>query len=158
VLQMPIGICKPFPALVVLEPQGRLSEILKHINKPEHTFLVPRDMDRDYFFPLLLWCVIHSRPFRQMLRVYQPLPITKIGFTGFENIETAVVGGVEGRRFYYTVRYVSQIGESLSTYQVDAFSSSSSSRGTRQACHDDDHRSSPLYSLLPDFLQTNLSQ
>jgi hypothetical protein len=40
-------------------------------------------MNRNYFFSLHPWCVVHSRPFRQMLRVYHPLPITKIGFAGF---------------------------------------------------------------------------
>ena len=85
-------LCKPFPALVVLEP----SEIFEHINEYKHTNLVPCDMNRDYSSPLHPWCVIHSRPFRQMLRVYHLLPITKIGFAGFENIKTVVVCGVEG--------------------------------------------------------------
>ena len=81
--------------LVVLEPEDALSEILKRINKLGHTHLVPCDMNRNYFFPLLPWGVVHSRPFRQMLRVYHPLPIAKTCFAGFENVETLVVGGVE---------------------------------------------------------------
>jgi hypothetical protein len=53
-------------------------------------------MNRDDRFPLLPRYVIHSRPLRQMLRVYHPLPIMKIGFASFENIKTVVVRGVEG--------------------------------------------------------------
>ncbi len=106
---MPTRLCKPLPVLVVLEPEDTISEILKHINKPRHTNLVPCDMNRDYFLSVHPWCIVHSGPYCQMLRVYHPLPITKTGLTSFENIKTVVVGGVERRCFIlHSQIYVSQ--------------------------------------------------